>query len=211
MQTPLQPVKRGAVYHVRVHVPADLWQAMGRTQLWRSLHTGDLRIARQRARAACDAARAYFHHVRTRGRFMDRSQLDSLASRYLSTRFDHTEEWLAETSDEVARDVIGDELAERGDAVTAALAYGDYSSALDRARDLLPDADELTRAKLARRLLEAELEAIKAECRALSGEPLVFPSLAPVASAAANDEPKETPRLSEVLSAYVEERASQGK
>ena len=142
---------------------------------------------------------------------MDRSQLDSLASRYLSTRFDHTEEWLAETSDEVARDVIGDELAERGDAVTAALAYGDYSSALDRARDLLPDADELTRAKLARRLLEAELEAIKAECRALSGEPLVFPSLAPVASAAANDEPKETPRLSEVLSAYVEERASQGK
>jgi integrase len=142
---------------------------------------------------------------------MDRSQLDSLARRYLSTRFDHTEEWLAETSDEVARDVIGDELAERGDAVTAALAYGDYSSALDRARDLLPDADELTRAKLARRLLEAELEAIKAECRALSGEPLVFPSLASVASAAANDDPKETPRLSEVLAALVEERSSQGK
>jgi len=142
---------------------------------------------------------------------MDRSQLDSLARRYLSTRFDQTEEWLAETSDEVARDVIGDELAERGDAVTAALAYGDYSSALDRARGLLPDADELTHAKLARRLLEAELEAIKAECRALSGEPLVFPSLAPVASPAANDEPKETPRLSEVLAALVEERSSQGK
>jgi integrase len=142
---------------------------------------------------------------------MDRSQLDTLARRYLSTRFDQAEEWLAETSDEVARDVIGDELAERGDAVTAALAYGDYSSALDRARDLLPDADELTRAKLARRLLEAELEAIKAECRALSGEPLVFPSLASTGSAAANDEPKETPRLSEVLAAFVEERYSQGK
>lgn len=95
--------------------------------------------------------------------------------------------------------------------VTAALAYGDYSSALDRARGLLPDADELTHAKLARRLLEAELEAIKAECRALSGEPLVFPSLVPASSAAANDEPKETPRLSEVLAALVEERSSQGK
>lgn len=142
---------------------------------------------------------------------MNRSQLDSLARRYLSTRFDHTEEWLAETSDEVARDVIGDKLAERGDVVTAALAYGDYSSALDRARGLLPDADELTHAKLARRLLEAELEAIKAECRALSGEPLVFPSLASAGSAAANDEPKETPRLSEVLAALVEERSSQGK
>ena len=211
MQTPLQPVKRGAVYHVRVHVPADLWPRMGRTAIWRSLRTGDLRIAHQRARVACDAARAYFHHVRIRGRTMNRSQLDALARRYLSTRFDQTEEWLAETSDEVARDVIGDELAERGDVVTAALAYGDYSSALDRARDLLPGADELTHAKLARRLLEAELEAIKAECRALSGEPLVFPSLAPAGSAAANDEPKETPRLSEVLAALVEERSSQGK
>ena len=94
MQTPLQPVKRGAVYHVRFHVPADLWQAMGRTAIWRSLRTGDLRIAHQRARAACDAARAYFHHVRTRGRFMDRSQLDTLARRYLSTRFDELDSTL---------------------------------------------------------------------------------------------------------------------
>lgn len=211
MQTPLQPVKRGGVYHVRFHVPADLWRAMGRTAIWRSLRTGDLRIAHQRARAACDAARAYFHHVRTRGRTMNRSQLDALARQYLSTRFDQAEEWLAVNTDEVARDVIGDELGERGDVVTAALAYGDYSSALDRARDLLPDADELTHAKLARRLLEAELEAIKAECRALSGEQLVFPSLAPAGAAAANDEPKETPRLSEVLAALVEERSSQGK
>src|SRR5690348_4722015 len=29
MQTPLQPVKRGAVYHVRFHVPADLWRQVG--------------------------------------------------------------------------------------------------------------------------------------------------------------------------------------
>lgn len=211
MQTPLQPVKRGAVYHVRVHVPADLWRRVGRTAIWRSLRTGDLRIAHQRARAACDAARAYFHHVRIRGRTMNRSQLDALARRYLSTRFDQAEEWLAVNTDEVARDVIGDELGERGDVVTAALAFGDYSSTLDRARDLLPDADELTHAKLARRLLEAELEAIKAECRALSGEPLVFPSLTSAGSATANDEPKETPRLSEVLAALVEERSSQGK
>lgn len=134
---------------------------------------------------------------------MKREQLDALARRYLSARFDQAEEWLAVNTDEVARDVIGDELGERGDVVTAALAYGDYSSALDRARDLLPDAGELTQAKLARRLLEAELEAIKAECRALSGEPLVFPSLAPAGSAAANDEPPATPRLSEVVAQFI--------
>ncbi|MBN8712464.1 MAG: site-specific integrase [Xanthomonadales bacterium] len=211
MQTPLQPVKRGGVYHLRLHVPADLWQLMGRTQIWRSLRTGDLRIARQRARATWDAARAYFHHVRTRGLNMDRSQLDALARRYLSARFDQAEQWLAETTDEVARDVQGDRLGERGDLVTAALTYGDYSSTLDRARGLLPDADELTHAKLARRLLEAELEAIKAECRALSGEPLVFPSLVATAPAAVGEEPKETPRLSEVLAAYVEEHVREKK
>ena len=48
------------------------------------------------------------HHVRTRGRFMDRSQLDTLARRYLSTRFDQAEEWLAVNTDEIARDVWGD-------------------------------------------------------------------------------------------------------
>jgi len=76
---------------------------------------------------------------------------------------------------------------------------------------MLPDADDDTQRRLARRLLEAQLEAHKATLRALSGEPLVFPSLASAGSPAANDEPKETPRLSEVLAALVEERSSQGK
>lgn len=211
MQTPLQPVKRGAVYHVRFHVPADLWPRVGRTQIWRSLHTGDLRIAHQRARAACDAARAYFHHVRTRGRFMDRSQLDSLARRYLSTRFDQAENALALEWDDTGRDVWGDELEDQCGRLTAALASCDYSGAMDDARSMLPEGDADTQRKLARRLLEAQLEAHKATLRALSGEPLVFPSLVSVASPAANDDPKETPRLSEVLAAYVEERTSQGK
>ncbi len=216
MQTPLQPVKRGGVYHVRFHVPADLWQAIGRTAIWRSLRTGDLRIAHQRARAACDAARAYFHHVRTRGRIMGRSQLDSLARHYLSNRFDEldsmlTLDWNASPATEAGRDVWGDELADKCEALTGALARCDYSGAMDDARDMLPDADDDTRAKLARRLLEAQLEAHKATLRALSGEPLVFPSLASAGSAAANDEPKVTPHLSEVLAALVEERSSQGK
>jgi len=211
MQTPLQPIKRGGVYHVRFHVPADLWRYVGRTAIWRSLRTGDLRIAHQRARVALDAARAYFHHVRTRGHFMDRSQLDSLARQYLSTRFDQAEDALALAWEETGRDVWADELAEECERLTAALVHGEYGTAMDDARSMLPDADDDTRRKLARRLLEAQLEAHKATLRALSGEPLVFPSLASVASPAANDEPKETPRLSEVLAAYVEERFSQGK
>ena len=148
---------------------------------------------------------------------MDRSQLDTLARRYLSTRFDEVEGALALEWDqpkgnaEVARDVWADELTEQCERLTAALARGDFAGVIGDARSMLPDADDDTQRKLARRLLEAQLEAHKATLRALSGEPLVFPSLAPAGSAAANDDPKETPHLSEVLAALVEERSSQGK
>jgi len=143
---------------------------------------------------------------------MDRSQLDSLARRYLSTRFDELDSTLALDGWEgPGLHVWGDELADKCDTLTAALARCDYSGAMDDARSMLRDADDDTQRRLARRLLEAQLEAHKATLRALSGEPLVFPSLAPAGSAAANDDPKETPRVSEVLAAYVEERSTQGK
>lgn len=143
---------------------------------------------------------------------MDRSQLDSLARRYLSTRFDELDSTLAlDGWKGPGLDVWGDELEDQCGRLTAALAACDYSGAMGEARDMLPDADGDTLRRLARRLLEAQLEAHKATLRALNGEPLVFPSLASAGSPAANDEPKETPRLSEVLAAYVEERSTQGK
>ncbi|HXE77207.1 MAG TPA: hypothetical protein VN614_03070, partial [Rhodanobacter sp.] len=143
---------------------------------------------------------------------MDRSQLDTLARRYLSARFDETEGVLALDGWEgPGRDVWGDQLADQCAALTTALARFDYSGAMDDARTMLPDADDDAQRKLARRLLEAQLEAHKATLRALNGEPLVFPSLVTTATPAVDDEPGETPRLSEVLAAYVEERVSQGK
>lgn len=170
--------------------------------------TGDAREARHRAVLWQASASLYFRTIRARGHGMKREQLDALARRYLSARFDEldstlTLDWNASPETEAGRDVWGDELADKCEALTAALARCDYSDAMNDARSMLPDADDDTRAKLARRLLEAQLEAHKATLRALSGEPLVFPSLAPVASAAANDEPPATLRLSEVVAQFI--------
>lgn len=146
---------------------------------------------------------------------MTRDQLDTLTRRYLSARFDEIESALALEWDEpkgnaeVALDVWGDELAEQCERLTATLAFCDYSGAMGEARAMLPGADEDTQRKLARRLLEAQLEAHKATLRALSGEPLAFPSLAP-AGAPAAAEPQPTPKLSEVAAQYAEDKRAAG-
>lgn len=72
------------------------------------------------------------------------------------------------------------------------------------------ELDALTRRYLARRLIEAKLEAIKAELMALAGEPLRMPHVALSAPAAAAEQsasaPKSSARLSEVVSRLSEER-----
>lgn len=200
--------RRGGSYVCRVFVPSELRPIVGRAEVKRSMGTGDAREARHRAALWQASASLYFRTIRARGHGMKREQLDALARRYLSARFDEldstlTLDWNASPQTEAGRDVWGDELADKCEALTGALARCDYSGAMGDARSMLPDADDDTRAKLARRLLEAQLEAHKATLRALSGEPLVFPSLAPAGSAAANDEPKITPRLSEVVAQFI--------
>ena len=200
--------RRGGSYVCRVFVPSELRPIIGRAEVKRSMGTGDAREARHRATLWQANASLYFRTIRARGHGMKREQLDALARRYLSARFDEldstlTLDWNASPATEAGRDVWGDELADKCEALTAALARCDYSGAMDDARSMLRDADDDTQRRLARRLLEAQLEAHKATLRALSGEPLVFPSLARAGSAAANDEPKATPRLSEVAAQFI--------
>lgn len=137
---------------------------------------------------------------------MKREQLDALARRYLSARFDEIESGLAiNTLDGSGawRDALADRLEERHGRMSACLVEGDFTDVSALADKYAPEADPETRAKLARRLVEAELEAIGAEIKALYGEPLVMPSLATTAGAAVNDEPASTPRLSEVVAQFI--------
>jgi len=197
----MQLFKRGNVYTCRVWIPADLRDALGRVEILRSTRTGDMREAQRRASLWQAHLSTFLHTVRARGRTMSRDQLDTLTHRYLSTRFDEIEsalslDWTASPTVEAGRDVWGDDLADQCEVLTAALARGDFAGVMDDARSMLPDADDDTQRKLARRLLEAQLEAHKATLRALSGEPLVFPSLASAtASAVPTAARKETPRL----------------
>lgn len=138
---------------------------------------------------------------------MTREQLDALARRYLSARFDEIEERLATETHPGAREVISSELNDRAHELDAALTFGDSSPTVDRARKLIPGEDELTQLKLARRLIEVELEACVAEIAALGGRRLVMPSLA--SHAAASEEPKETPRFSEVVELFAEDKLAQ--
>src|SRR5690348_16044377 len=200
----MQLFQRGNVYVCRLWIPADLREAIGRCEVLRSTRTGDLREARRRAALWQAHLSTFLHTVRARGRTMTRDQLDTLTRRYLSARFDEIESALALEWDDprgnaaVGLDVWGDELAEQCERLAGALARCDYSGAMGEARAMLPGADEDTQRKLARRLLEAQLEAHKATLRALSGEPLAFPSLTSSAAPAAEAEAKPTPKLSEV-------------
>jgi len=145
---------------------------------------------------------------------MNRSQLDALARQYLAARFDHAEDWLSAPAlprSSTDRDGASSVLEDQAEAAQLALRTGRYGSALDKARSMLPEGDADTLAKLARRLLEADIEACKAEIAALEGEPLVFPSLTSVtASAAPQEARRETPRLSEVIEQFATEHESRG-
>lgn len=139
---------------------------------------------------------------------MTREQLDALARRYLSARFDEIEARLCEPIPEHLHSQAVDFVADRASEVSTWLAHADYRYALKQARSMLPaNADRETSRKLARRLLEVELEACKAELRALDGEPLSIPFLTTGSQAA--EEPQSTPRFSEVVELYAQDKLAQ--
>lgn len=139
---------------------------------------------------------------------MTREQLDALARRYLSARFDEIEARLCEPIAEHLHEQEVDHVADRASEVSTWLAHADYRYGLKHALSMLPtDADRETQRKLARRLLEVELEACKAHLRALDGEPLSIPFLG--STSPLPEEPKKTPRFSEVVELFAEDKLAQ--
>ena len=203
--------RRGETYLSRIIVPADLRPLLGRQEITRSLRTGDRREAVRRQALWETHVGTYLSTVRAQGRAMTRDQLDEITRRYLRTTFDEIEARLALDWDPVARDVHYSDLVDKGHATAGALAHGDYTSVLNAARELAPEASEESLRKLCRRLLEVQQEAVRAELRALGGEPLVPVSdLTPAPEAAPEAGPATTPRMSEIAKVYGDERVSGG-
>jgi len=139
---------------------------------------------------------------------MTRDQLDRLVAQYTAATFDQIEERLALDWEEPGLDQHRWDLSDKAYLLAGALSTARPEAALDLARELAPDAPEESLRKLARRLMEVQLEAVKAELRALSGEPLGF-QLAPLASAATAETPAApTPKLSELARQYGDERVA---
>lgn len=202
--------KRGDIYLSRVTVPADLRPILGRLEILRSLRTGDRREASHRLALWEAQVAAYFAAVRAQGRRMTREQLDTLARRYLRAAFDQIEARLAAEWNEVDKDAHRFSLNDEGHSTAGALAHGDYSTVMDAAKALAPEASPEDLRKLCRRLLEVKQETVRAELRALSGEPLAMPALFDTSAAAPELEPKETPKVSEVAKLYGDERVAEG-
>ena len=203
--------RRGQKYISRVLVPAELRGTLGRAEITKSLRTSDSREAARLQSLWETHVGTLWATLRRHGRAMTREQLDELARRYLSATFDEIEARLAGNWTEAALDAHKWNLEDTAESLTGALAEADYAEGMALARTMLPEAEEESLRKLARRLMEAKLEAVAAERIALTGKPLAYPPALATASAGMPEgAAKETPRVSALAAMYGEERVRGG-
>ncbi|MBU8977652.1 site-specific integrase [Lysobacter sp. MMG2] len=181
---------------------------MGRVEITRSLRTGDRREALRRLVLWETHVGMYLNKIHRRGAGMTREQLDLLRDRFLSASFDEIEERLSMDWSETGLDVHRWDLAEEAEALTAGLANVDYHLGLPWARSMLPKAEDEVLRRLARRLMEAKLDAIKAELVALSGEPLRQPVVISERPSSVPSTLKHSPKVSELAKLYGDERVA---
>lgn len=211
--------RRRLIYTSRIIVPAHLRATLGRAEITRSLRTQDRRQALHRLRLWESHIGHLLMTVGRQGANMTREQIDLLVGRYLRLTLDQIEERLALEWDPVGLDQHRWNLSDRAYALSGALSHANPTSHLKLAMEMAPDAPEESARKLARRLIEVDLEGAKAELRALSGEPLDLPLLAgtlhaspAAASASAGSSIAQAPlyTFSEIASIYGDQRVAEG-
>ncbi len=200
----------------RIVVPAHLRAILGRAEITRSLRTQDHKEALRRLRVWEGHIERLLSIVSRQGARMTRQELDHLVRRYLDQRLEQIEDTLALDWSEAGLDQYRWDLNDRAHEISAALSFADPDPALGLARQMAPGASEDTLRKLSRRLMEVQLEAVKAELAALNGEPLRMPALygAPPHTSAqdtAEAPPQAAPSLllSEVADIYSAERVAE--
>lgn len=206
-------LRRKGGFTTRIHVPTTLQSLVGCREVWRSTKTDDAKEAKLRESIWQHHFSALFVTLLRARRIMSKDQLATLVSDYLDARLEEIEERLVTDLPgiaEVDRDVWQDSIVEKLEAIELQLIEGDYSQTTAQAQSMLPaGASEVTTGVLARRLIEAQYDALRAELSALNGKPLQRVRL--VARAAEKTEPavaqKESPRISQVCSEYMQTTA----
>lgn len=202
--------RRKKIFVSRIVVPRDLQGLLGRVEITKSLRTSDRREANRRNLLWEPHIGTLLGHLRRRGRFMKQDELEALTQRYLATSFEEIEERLALDWSPEGFEEYSFQLNERCHELSGALANADLSLAIGLAADMAPQADELARRKLARRLIEVQLTASMAELRAIEGEPLRRPAELQAAPKVIQGTAKVTPKVSEAATMYAEDRVAQG-
>ncbi len=203
--------RRGKVFASRIVVPRDLQGLLGRVEITRSLRTTDLREANRKNLLWEPHIGTLLSHLRRHGRWMKQDELEALTLRYLAASFDEIEDRLALDWSPAGIEIHSSQLNERCHDLSGALAAADVSSAIELAAEMAPQADEQARRKLARRLIEVQLNAGIAEIRAIAGEPLRRPEGTQRALVAPIPKQKPSPKVSEMAALYAEERIAHGR
>jgi integrase len=198
--------RRRLTYTSRIVVPAHLRATLGRSEITRSLRTQDRREALNRLKVWETHVGRLLTTLGRRGAAMTREEIDLLVARYLSETFDQIEERLDLDWHEVDLDQHRWSLADRAHALTGGLYHANPAATLQMAREAAPNASESVLRRLARRLMEAQLVAIKAELNAFGGEPLERPVILASSPAPTTAPPKATPKLSYLTRQYGDEQ-----
>ena len=169
--------RRGKVFTSRIVVPRDLRGLLGRVEITRSLRTSDVREANRKNLLWEPHIGTLLGHLRRHGRWMKQDELEALTQRYLVASFDEIEDRLALDWNPAGLELYSSHLNERCHELSGALASADLSSGIELAIEMAPQADDVAQRKLARRLIEARLQAAIAELRAVAGEPLRRPEV----------------------------------
>jgi integrase len=183
-------------------------------EIVKSLGTYSVREARRLAPSWEAHVGALFRRLRRDSRTMTDSDIDALVASYLNTELAEIDLRLAgdgwRSNGPDWRDIACDLLVDELENLEEKLAHNNLRSTLPTARAMLPGASEEDVRVLARRLLEAQHQARRAEIAGISGEPLPRPARAAVHAAVKPPEPA-SPFLSQMVADYVAFKMAGGK
>lgn len=208
--------KRGGVYASRVQVPKSVQSYVRRVEVVRSLRTTDRPTAKLRASQWEGHLSALFQRLRREAGQLDREQIDALVAEYLAAELHEVDgrlsmgEGYAITAAGPDPSLTAGLLSDRAESLSGELANNDLGRTLAAARKLAPaGASERSIAILARRLLEAALQATVEEIRSLQGMPITRGAIRSPAGSAPKAKPGG-PTLGDFAESYIRRQIEGG-
>ncbi len=150
--------RRGSVYYVRVAVPRDLMESVGRREIWQSLRTKDATEARRLARAALGRLDEQWRSLRDR-REVTRDDVETLIWQRYADILEADDRWRSTLPAEEDLDVIYRMLESE---------FGEDDIAAYRIFSLIKDEFDTAREDRERRLLTLRSDAARGQAKSVA-------------------------------------------